>query len=145
MANITLTGVARWAKVHKPDAKYGYFGLELLPDETSLKKIQESGVTTIKPSKDGEGYYSFKRRPSQVIWKDKKQQAAGAPAVVDAEGDASRELIGNGSKVRIYVETYPYDNTFGKGVGCRLEVVQILELVRFEDKTDDKPQLRIMF
>jgi hypothetical protein len=146
MANITLSGEARWAKVHKPDAKYHYYGLELKPDEASLRVLMAAGITTIKASKDGEGYYSFKRRPDANIWVNRVQQKAGAPVVVDAEGKPTKDLIGNGSTVTISVETYPYDNTYGKGVGCRLDAVRIDKLVVFEDKPQAAPGgLRIMF
>lgn len=156
MTSLVLSGIARWAKVQKPDQKYKYYGIEVKLDEKSLAEFNASGITTVKPSKDGEGYYSFKRRPEQMVWKNKQQVRAGAPKVYDNHGNPSTDFIGNGSEVLVKVTTFPYDNDFGKGVSCRLEAVQIEKLVVYEEKKDyqdnttpasfeDKPKLRIMF
>lgn len=133
MSTVYLSGVCRWAKLQKPDARYNYYGLELKPDETSLADLQALGITTLKPSKDGEGYYSFKRRPDQVIWSNREQRKAGPPEVYGSDGRSTKELIGNGSEVTICIEVFPYDNKFGKGISCRLDKVKVDKLVRYED------------
>lgn len=146
VANITLSGIARWAKVQSPDKKYNYYGVDVRLDDESLKLFQASGITTVKPSKDGEGYYSFKRRPDQVVWVNREQRKAGPPVVVDKHGEASSDLIGNGSQVEITVTTFPYDNNYGKGIGCRLDSVRIIDLVPFEQKTEtDQPRFQARF
>lgn len=148
MAMITLTGEARWAKVQKPDSKYNYYGLELKPDAKSAGTLLAAGITTLKPSKDGQGYYSFKRYPDKPVWENGNQRPAGKVAVYGKDGiTISDELIGNGSKVEIVIETFPYNNTYGKGVSCRLESVSIIDLVEFKEDTSkaETPKLKIMF
>src|SRR5262245_56436121 len=127
MATIYLTGECRWAKVQKPDSKYHYYGLELKPDTESAGALLASGLTTLKPSKDGMGFYSFKRYPDKPAWKDGVQQKAGPPGVLDSTGAPFSEAIGNGSRVRIGIEVFPYNNTYGKGVTSRLETIQVLD------------------
>jgi hypothetical protein len=148
MAMVYLTGECRWAKVQKPDAKYNYYGLELKPDADSIGTLLAAGLTTIKPSKDGQGYYAFKRYPDKPAWKDGVQIKAGKPGVYHA-GTVTpfEDDIGNGSKVRIGIEVFPYNNSFGKGVTSRLETIEVLELVEYKEAAAPAgtPQLKIMF
>lgn len=138
----TFSGPVRWAKVHTTDQKFGKHGIEIQLDEEGLEKYKESGLQG-RSSKDGEGYYSFRRDPKQLVWVDGTRQAAGKPHVFDADGYAITDLIGNGSVCTISVTVYDYDNSFGKGKGHRLEAVRVDELVKYEkqDTASSAPSL----
>lgn len=114
-----FSGECRWAKVYKPDEKYGKYSIDVKVDD--LPKFKSLGVK----ASDRDGWVTFRRDPEGKAWKDGKQIIAGKPLVVDAEGKPFDEIIGNGSEVTVKVETYTYDNKFGKGVAMRLESVRV--------------------
>lgn len=122
-----FTGPVRWAKVHTPDQKYGHYSLEIKIDEDAYKNTGLSG----RPSKDGEGYYTFRRKPDTLIWKGDEQVPAGAPLVFGSDGRPTDVLIGHGSICTIDVVVYDYDNSFGKGRGHRLEALRVEKLVEY--------------
>ena len=122
-----FTGPVRWAKVHTPDMKYGKHSVEIKIDED---KYTETGLQG-RPSKDGEGYFTFRRDPKQLVWKNGVRAVAGKPDVLDPDGVPVTELIGNGSVCTLKVVVYDYDNSFGKGKGHRLEAVRVDELVKY--------------
>jgi hypothetical protein len=133
MATYRFTGPVRWAKVHTPDKKYEHYGLEIKIDASAYENTGLSGG----PSKDGEGYYSFRRKPDSLVWKNKQQVPAGKPLVLDASGAPTDQLIGNGSVCTIEITVFDYDNKFGKGKGHRLEAVRIDELVEYVPPVQD--------
>ena len=149
MATIKLSGEVRWAKVQRPDSKFNYYGVELRPDAKSAGVLLASGITTLKPSKDGEGFYNFKRYPDKPVWENGNQRPAGPVSVFDVDGRETTVDIGNGSTVEIVIDVFPYNNTYGKGVSSRLESVKIIDLVVFERSDNQEgasaPKLKIMF
>ena len=144
----TFSGECRWAKVHKPDQKYNKYSIEVKLDEASVALYKQAGCMG-RPSKDGAGYYTFRRDPNGKVWKDDKQVPAGPPLVIRPDGSTIQDLIGNGSKVTIKVVVYDYDNSFGKGKGTRLEAVCVDEMVAYEKEvkapvtaeTSNKPRI----
>lgn len=144
----TFSGEARWAKVHKPDQKYNKYSIEVKLDEPSVALYKQAGCMG-RASKDGAGYYTFRRDPNGKVWKDDKQVPAGPPLVIDPTGKVVTDLIGNGSKVTIKVVVYDYDNSFGKGKGTRLEAVCVDELIEYSKEvktaepagTTNKPRI----
>ena len=133
MANYTFSGPCRWAKVYTPDEKFGpkySIEIQLSPDE--LKKYKEAGCMG-NASKDGEGYYTF-RRTKTILTRKGKVMENGAPQVLDAEGNPTTVTIGNGSEVTVKVETYPTD----KGVGTKLVAVRIDKLVEYKPNVGDE-------
>lgn len=132
MSEYTFSGPCRWAKVYTPDEKYGpKYSIEVKLDDANLKKYREAGCQG-NPSKDGEGYYTFRRVKTMLTRKGEVKEF-GPPAVFDAEGNPSTVSIGNGSEVTVKVETYPTD----KGVGTRLKAVRVDKLVKYNDGGND--------
>ncbi len=140
-----FSGECKWAKVYKPDPKYMKYSIDLKLEGKDIDVFKAIGLkNTLKE----DGWVTFRRDPSKEVWKDGKKVPGGPPSVVDASGNVSTELIGNGSMVTVQVSVYDYDNNFGKGKGSRLEVVRIDKLVEFKGKEDDPPadiKPRIMF
>lgn len=129
-----FTGECRWAKLDKADDKYNKYSIEVKLDEAAVKLYDKAGCMG-RPSKDGAGYYTFRRDPNGKVWKGKDQVPAGKPLVIFPDGTPCHDLIGNGSKVTVKVDVYDYDNSFGKGKGTRLEAVCINELIKYEKQT----------
>jgi len=126
-----FTGICRWAKLDKPDQKYDKYSIEVKLDEAGAALYKQAGCMG-RASKDGEGYYTFRRDPKGKVWQDNVQVPAGKPLVIDPQGNPIHELLGNGSKVTVKILAYDYNNSFGKGVGTRLEAVCVNELIKYE-------------
>jgi hypothetical protein len=136
-ANYEFTGECRWAKLDKTDVKYNKYSIEVKLDEEGIALYNKAGCMG-RPSKDGEGYYTFRRDPTAKAWVDGNQVPAGKPLVIFPDATPCHDLIGNGSKVTVKVAVYDYNNSFGKGKGTRLEAVCIENLIKFE-KNAPKP------
>jgi len=129
MTTYYFTGDCKWAKVYKPDDKYKKYGIDVELDEVQQKEYDSLRMK----GKAREGYVSFSSYPDK-----KKGGPAHKPEVVDAEGKPFEEMIGNGSNVTIKIETYPYDNEYGKGNGHRLLAVKVNKHVKYEKEEGTK-------
>ncbi len=125
-----LKGKCKWAKVFKPDQKYQKYSIDLCPDVDSRKVIDGLGLKSgFKADASGDEYITFRRDPDQTIFVGKDTRGpAGGPKVLGVDPNTD---IGNGSDVTLRVAVYSYDNKFGKGVGSRLEVVNVTNLVPY--------------
>lgn len=74
-------------------------------------------------------YFVFKRPVAVVSKKSGETVLLPAPVVVDAQGNTTDVLIGNGSLVTLAIEIY--ENSFGKTVS-QLAGVQVLNLVEYK-------------
>jgi hypothetical protein len=113
-------GVAKWAKVDKPDDTYHNYSINLDLDEESLNTFDASGIR-VKPKldeEDGRTYVRFRRSAEY-----------GPPAVVDDVGAPFKKVIGNGSIVTAAVEVY---QTKKMGKGHRLMAVRVDKWVEFK-------------
>lgn len=122
MASETLyfRGIAKWAKLDKPDDRYHNYSINVLLDEDSLNEFDRSGIRVKgkEDADDGEIYHRF-RRASDF----------GPPAVVDDVGDPFKKVIGNGSTVTVAVEVY---DTKKMGKGHRLMAVRVDKWVEYK-------------
>jgi hypothetical protein len=131
MATHYFTGECKWARVQTPDEKYKKYSIDVKLDE---KAMYEYGNLKLK-GKPREGFVTFSSYP------DKKNGGpAKKPEVVDAEGNPCDALIGNGSNVTVKVETYSYNNEYGKGNGSRLVAVKVNELKEYVKEAAVVPQ-----
>lgn len=136
---IELTGTLEWAKLFEFNRDQGEYDEEtdgatavtLLMDDDVYKMMKDAGVQKSgKPDPDGKGTRVTFKRP----WKDKfdRSWADGLPTVFNPAGrvwDSEADgLIGNGSVGVVYLDVYDTK----KGVGCRLNGVQVIEHVVFE-------------
>lgn len=119
-------GKAKWAKVRKPDEKYGNYTINLYPTPESRNLIAESGLQ-IAPKNDDEGEFFTFRRPHEKLIK-KEVVEFGPPQALNPDGTEFDGLIGNGSDVTIKVSVY---DTI-KGKGHRWESVRVDKLVVYE-------------
>lgn len=121
-----FTGKAKWAKVYNPDTEYNNYSINVELDGPSLKEFDASGIR-VRPKEDKEDkkmYHRFRRTEED-----------GPPLVVDSENENFKNLIGNGSKVTVRVESY---DTKRHGKGHRLMAVRIDELVKYDPKTTER-------
>lgn len=117
---IYLRGVAKWAKVDKPDDRFHNYTIDVELDEQSQNEFDKSRIR-VKPKvdeEDGKTYYRF-RRSSEY----------GPPAVVDEVNAPFKQRIGNGSIVTVAVEVY---DTKTMGKGHRLMAVRVDKWVEFK-------------
>ena len=128
----TLTGEAKWAKVWKPDEKYGKHSIDISLDSKAMKTFMDMGIAN-KPKEDEDGklWVSLRRDPlAKVFVRGSEDKVdAGNPAVSGVDNGTE---IGNGSTVTVTVSVYDYDNKFGKGKGSRLESVHVDKLVEYK-------------
>jgi len=130
MAKYKFYGTAKWAKTKKPDPKYDVYSIDLYMDKNSLSLYNKSGIQG-KLKEDEDGIHKSFRRPITMTRKGETVDA-GPPVVTDVDGNKLDAYIGNGSKVAIVVDVYQTK----KGIGHRLEEVQVLELVEYNEVVD---------
>lgn len=132
---IELEGISNWAKVFENNrdtnedfhGEGGAYTIDVQLEKEELDKLTNSG-SRLKPKLTDDGIsIRFKRKhvhPAGI------EELGGPPKVVDAEKNPFPEktLIGNGSKVKVYVSVY--DTKMGKGT--RLEGIQVTDLVEYE-------------
>lgn len=129
---VFFLGKCQWAKLDKPDEKYGYYGIDLFLDKDNLKKFKESGLT-LKIHKDDEGneYVRFRREPDKLL--EDMPEKPKKLIFEDGKYAAFDQLIGNGSLVEVKVQVYDSQ----KGKGHRLEAVAVHDLIPYGEGTDE--------
>lgn len=138
---IYLLGIAKWAKVRKPDPKYNKYGLDLYLSDGSWEAFKKSGIQ-VKVREDSDGKFVKLSRPESKIIKEEVQKL-GPPKVLirrrDEDGNVTEGYdtfdgdIGNGSLVSCKVQYYPTRN----GVGHTLDAVAVENLVEYKKASDD--------
>jgi hypothetical protein len=134
-------GVAKWAQFKRLD-KFDKYSIQLYVGKNTNDAIKALKLKSRQKEDEDGTFWSFTLNPATSFQKTVE--------VVDAEGNPFEGLIGNGSKVRLEVEVYPFDNDFGKGNGSRLRKCTVLDLVPYEEKlvevvappADDIPEIR---
>ena len=127
-----LSGIAKWVKVYpgQEDTKFGKrAGLDLYLDEESLPTFKASG-SRIELRENEDGKFIKLTRDIDKTFKD---IPLGYPKVFDKEVNTFDKIIGNGSRVAAKVVIY--DSKFGKGT--RLEAIQVLDHVPYDEPTVD--------
>lgn len=130
-------GTAYWAKVFKPDQKYGHYCIDLVLDEDSLARLKECPLD-LKIRDDEKGKWVRFRRKPEATFKGETVEL-GPPTVLKYNPDQEEKytpfdrLIGNGSKVDCKVTVYETS----RGYGHRLEAVAVLDHVPYDDFEDD--------
>lgn len=131
-----LAGEGRQGK--KPEKEY-VVGVKVTPDERDevIEKIKEFWEEN-KPSKNAKPKESFDHWFSEkdgdiVFW---ASEVASKPltrkrATGTSYGLKEFETIGAGSKVDVAVRFFIYSNSFGDGIGMRLNAVKLNEYVKF--------------
>jgi len=133
MATYYFSGKAKWASDIMKVDKYGKHSMKLIVDEKTAKEFQAIGAkTTPKPQDDGTFAINLTRKPTMSVWKNGKKTEAGPPEVIDASGKPFEGAIGNDSDVTVKVEVFKYDNSYGKGIGVRLDKVRVDNLVEYK-------------
>jgi hypothetical protein len=140
-----FSGITKWAKVRKPDELYENYQVPLYLDAESWEKYNDSGCQ-LKVKEDDDGkYVTFKRRHAEYNYAKKSQEENGPPKVAKFDGNAYVEfpdgLIGNGSKITVWVDVYDTRN----GKGHRLVGVGIDELVEYSSDGDSGPTIKMPF
>ncbi len=143
MSIIILEGTAQWAFVHKPREAFGKFGwsIDVQVDDKSLKVALKEGIAKAQKkitSENGDVMYKTVDPATVRTYKAVKRKDGSTnkpPLVVDSSNEATNVMIGNGSKVRVQVKTFPW--TFKKGTGCELMSIQVLDLVEFSENVPE--------
>jgi len=155
-------GKSMWCKYLEPDT-YGNYGVDVYfndADTQELITILEAqrdealeevkgagkvikGVADVFKEKDGKKYFTFK------VSSDKQNGPIPIYNVYGKEDKTFKELIGNGSiiKVRYMAKPYYMASTKFVGVSLRLLMIQVIDLKEmtvgggaFDDETDSIPQ-----
>jgi len=139
-----FTGITKWAKVREPDEMYQNYQVPLYLDAESRKAFDESGLRlTVKKDDDGE-YATFKRKHVEMNYKKMAQEVNGPPSVAineDGEYKPFDGLIGNGSKISVWVDVYDTRN----GKGHRLKGVGIEDLVVYNPDGASEDSVKMPF
>ena len=132
-----FTGKAKWAKVFKPDDKFGdpVWSVMLYMDDANLENFYCTGMT-MKPKTDDEGtFITFRRGQFKNIKNERVEFKP--PEVVGPDGVTPfTDIIGNGSIVTIKVE---YFDTFRGTKGSRLAKVRVDEHVPYITEAQETP------
>ncbi len=126
---IYITGTAKWAKVFKPDEKYGNYTLDLYVDPKTLKKAQGEGLP-VKVREDEEGTFIKLRRNPNKLFDGMSEQPEVLLHNEDGKYEKLDKLVGNGSLVTCKVCLYDTQ----MGTGHRLEAVAVENLVEYQSE-----------
>lgn len=127
-----ISGTAKWARLVKPDDKFGgSWQLDLYPDAEGWGIFNSLNLElSVREDKDNpEQKYIKLRRATKKIIKGELVEFE-APKLIDKNAKPwdPEVLIGNGSRVLCKIVVYPTP----KGNGHRLEAVQVLDLVEYQ-------------
>lgn len=134
---IELEGTASWAKVFETNrdmntdfhGEGGAYTIQVQLEKEELDKLTKSG-SRLKPKLSDDGIsVTFKRKH---INQAGIEELGGPPKVVGPDKEPLDNLIGNGSRVKVYCSVY--DTKMGKGT--RLEGVHVLDLVEYEGSSE---------
>lgn len=131
---IKVDGLAFYASVQRPNQHSGAYSVDLVVDEVTSTILKEAGL---KPAKTEDGtavkhgdlagdVFRFKRKTTT-----KDGRVMDPPGVVDSKGNPVSEIIGNGSKVRLYGSAYEYTFKQKKGISGGLNTLQVIDLVPY--------------
>lgn len=131
-------GTCKWAKVRKPDDRFGNYTIDLYLDDESWNKYEDSGLE-LKVREDEDGKFLKFRRPEKKEIKGDVVHL-GPPSVVFNTGETDDQgrsiyedrddnvLVGNGSVVVCRVHVYETV----RGLGHTLEAVAVDDLVEYD-------------
>lgn len=127
MTTAYFTGECRWAKVYKPSEKYQKYEIDVLLDVPQYEEFSKFKFKTPGKMENGKFWVTMRRKVED-----------GAPKVIDKDGKPLTTPIGNGSTVTVKIETYKYDNAYGKGQGFKIDTICVDNLVIYdpEKKTE---------
>jgi hypothetical protein len=125
-----FSGMTKWAKVRTPDELYNNYQVPLYLNDEDWNVFENSGLRLkVKTDDDGK-YVTFRRKHIDKNRKGEDEEI-GPPKIAIRDGDDYKDfpegLIGNGSKITVWVDVY--DTRQGKG--HRLIGVGIDELVEY--------------
>ncbi len=130
--SFVLKGKSFYLQGVRPNELSGKYQMDISLDDTEVQKLKAIGVE-VKNKDDARGNFVTLKRSAST--KDGTPMAG--PKIIDSdEVEIPAEvLIGNGSTVKVV--THKYDWTFKgkKGIGLGLDVVQVLDLVPYENKS----------
>jgi hypothetical protein len=140
VGKLIVTGTAKWAKVQEVDRRFpdektggGTWSINVELDAAGVKTVKDAGMGhRLKETEEGTKYIQLKRKEKKYTGELREP-----PKVIDAETNAFKGLIGNGSKVKVLA--YTYDNKQTKKSEAMLDTVQVLELVPYKRKQDFEP------
>src|SRR5689334_1382803 len=118
-----FNGPVKWAKLHKPDEKYGKYSVDVLLDMKQFKEMKDLGLKNGgKPDDSGKMWVTFRRNKDD-----------GGPEVIDASGNNLSTPIGNGSEctIKLGVETFTSPK-YGKITRSIMESVRVDKLVVYD-------------
>lgn len=133
--SVKVDGIAYYASILRPNKATGAYGLDLVVDEDTSKQLQALGLmpakkqdgTLVSHGESGGDVFRFKRKTHKADGTPLEQ----TPQLVDSKGNAMKELVGNGSKVRIYGNVFEYNFKGKKGVSGGLNAMQVIDLVQY--------------
>lgn len=144
---IELEGIASWAKVFENirdmntdfHGEGGAYTVDVQLEKEELDKLTKSG-SRLKPKLGDDGVsIRFKRKhihPGGI------EELGGPPKVVGPDKELlDNVLIGNGSRVKVYVSVY--DTKLGKGT--RLEGMQVVDLIEYESEGGEGGGVKLPF
>jgi hypothetical protein len=121
-----LEGQAFWAHVNETNGLSGKYQLDISQLENeAVEKCLEVGFNVANKGDDRGNYVTVKSSyPPRLVDAKKNPLAAGT-------------MIGNGSVVKVIVNSYDYNFKGKKGVGAGFKAVQVIDLVNYVSKEDD--------
>lgn len=150
---ITVSGVAFWASVQRPNMKQipPQYEMQLVVDEKTEKMLKAEGLNPSKQLREKGNpdagkmpkSYADQGHPGAVFtFRRKLTNSKGdpmtPPKVVDAATNPTKVFIGNGSKVNVSLFLYDYDFQGKTGTSAILSEVQVVELVEFKSDGSTK-------
>lgn len=141
--NFKVDGIAVYARVHTPNPKAdNSYTLDLVVDDATAKELESIGVKPARKeqpdgSKTLKSHENLGFKGTVFSFSRKTVSKAGNKLdplqVVDSLGRPMTDLIGHGSKVRVYGNTYDTEFKGRSMVGKSMNTVQVIDLVQYNN------------
>ena len=141
---LVLEGIAFFAQVHTP-GKYGKYTVAIVPTtEEQIASAERLGLkarTKIAPTLEtalatlgltGKKVFDAERKVEFVNKKTNEVIKLGAPVVLDAKLNPIKNLVGNGSRVKVAGTVNQYMGKEGVVSVFNMAEVQVLDLVEYK-------------
>lgn len=129
------SGQCRWAKVYKADDKFPppRYTIDVLMSMDDYTKFKATGAKNNGKPEDGKMWVTFRRKEEE-----------GKPIVVDADGNAFDQQIGNGSLVTVKATVDQFKSKkYGSVTRVTLDGVQVdkLQVYNPDEGSTGKPKI----
>lgn len=135
--SVVLTGTTNWARLTEkagPDQMSGKYSVELTLDAASKDLLSGMKILDHVNIKRQDGTYKYEEPTVRL-------KTVSLPTIWDSQKNVFKDLIGNGSTMRVKATIKSYEMAGKKGLTCYINKGVVLNLVDMDMNTEDDDAL----